>query len=120
MKKLLLLCCALAVLPTQSLLSKKTSSRTEKRKRSKEEIAMILDHIGEIISSCADLVQAKDSDNVGRSLGDMVNGLTKIIATAIKKGKIIEDHVQTPEFKEEVAKLIIKRTRLLEPADGND
>ena len=126
MKKLSLICCTLALsLTTATTMCKKQNQKTKPkahthhcRDASDKEGAIILGHFAGIVSNFFKLLEKpRDADHVGRSLGDMVQGLTNIIATAIKKGKKLEDHVQTPEFKEEVAKLIVKRMRMIEPVD---
>lgn len=132
MKKLSLMCCTVALsLTTALVLCKKQRPKTNVKVHTHhperhgkkpvdldEEAIIVLGHFAGIVSSFFTLLQApRDTNNVGRSLGDMVDGLVNIISTAVRKGKKLENHVQTPEFKKEIAKLFVKRIRLIEPTD---
>lgn len=130
MKKLSLVCCTIALsLITAPVLCKKRSNNTKPKIQTPhskphgktaadKEKAIILGHFAGIVSSFLTLVQdPHNTTHVGHHLGDMVHGVANIISTAIRKGKKIEEYVQSQEFKKEIAQLVVKRMPLIEATD---
>jgi len=78
-----------------------------------QKIRAIASYIFGIISSLLNILQAAPSDkqSVGTNINGIVASVGSIVATAVKGGAVVQEYVESEEFKEEVKTMVAKKTR---------